>query len=120
MTEPTKHNVPAGDICYYYIDGNVQGDPRIAISTRNDPHGILDLSIIKPFARSFDSVDGVRYWDDPWLKTHPEHRQQNGVWDYKPGSGPQIETIARQIIKELGGKQVILRALTDFAKQDKK
>ncbi len=120
----TQHEVLTGTICRWYPNGDTNGEPRVAIMMRDDPNGIADLAIIKPYARTLDSMDGVRHRDDPWLESHIAHRHENGVWDYgevanQPAAIP-LDTLARQIIKELGGKAVILRAITEAAKEDKK
>lgn len=95
-----------GDTVWYYRRGQTNRQPIPAIVTDNDRCGILELSLIVPMARTIEPASSVRHRSDPYLKTHQNVAEEQGVWDFVGGGqgdvagGPAGKTLTEEEIKQ--------------------
>ena len=78
--------LPVGSLCVWYPDANRTKTPTPAIITKSTTRGVLELTLVIPYAKDLRFAKGVCHIDDPYLKEHPAHATSNGTWDYCEGS----------------------------------
>jgi hypothetical protein len=82
---PAAKKIPVpsiSDTVWYFRRGQMDRTPITGIVTNNDRGAVLELSLIPPMARTFETVTGVRHCSDPYLATHPNVKEESGVWDF--------------------------------------
>lgn len=74
-----------GEIVYYYIDGDTEADPQVAIVVGPraiGQDGKLNLAIIRDQSLQLACQRSVPHVSDPYLKSHPQFAHTRGGWDF--------------------------------------
>ena len=129
--------VPQERMCFWYMAGDTNRKPHLALVTDGDEYGLLCLAVFGVNWSQHQCYVGVRHKDDPFLVKRPQHAKDNGCWDYLLGHAPVMapsmekkdQEASRYLAPEIKGRLAELAAagksapeiaadLTEFTNED--